>query len=102
MNINEIKNSTIAKLTAEEVGTLGLLNMGVMTYNGELKARRQGYKAVKVSDIETHFSAGYVGIVVQFIKLADNSGYAMRMYDTDKNCYIQQFNILAGCGFIKD
>ena len=102
MNINEIKNGTIAKLTAEEVGALGLLNEGIATYRGQLKARRSGYKVSKVSEFETDFDSG-IGLVAQFIKLADTSEamWAMRIYDTDKCCYVKQFNILAGCNFIR-
>ena len=40
--IDRIKNSTLAKLTAGEIGVLGLCNEGVGLYRGELKTRYNG------------------------------------------------------------
>lgn len=42
IKVNEIKNETIAKLTRDEIGKLGLLNVGVYTYKGTLKCRVKG------------------------------------------------------------
>lgn len=44
MDINNIQNSTLAKLTKEEIEALGLVNCGVGLYRGDLKTRYNGMK----------------------------------------------------------
>ena len=68
MNIQNIKNSTISKLTANEVGELGLVNYGVGLYKGDLKSRVNGLKTVKVSENEIWFCG--TSSRIEFIKLA--------------------------------
>lgn len=59
---NEIKNETIAKLTRDEIGKLGLLNIGVYTYKGTLKCRVKGLKTtvklMKSSSLKTTMFVG--------------------------------------------
>ena len=81
MNINKIKNETLRKLTAREIGDLDLCNHGVGLYRGELKSRKKGVKAVKVSDYEFHF----VGTVsrIEFVKIVsegETQEWAARIY----------------------
>lgn len=40
--IDRVKNSTLAKLTKDEIGDLGLCNVGVGLYRGDLKTRYNG------------------------------------------------------------
>lgn len=103
MDINSIKNETLAKLTAEEIGELGLLNLGVMTYRGELKSRRQGFKTEKVSEIQTNFNHIGYPFTVEFIKIqqtGDTEEWAMRVYYPDKGYNIHLIP-LAGIDFLK-
>lgn len=55
MNINNISNATIHKLTRHEIGELDLVCHGVMTYKGELKKRRQGFRVEIVNDWQVNF-----------------------------------------------
>ena len=102
MNINRITNETLVKLTSEEIGALGLLNNGVMTYMGYPKARKQGWKTVKVDESQIN----YVGAKqrVEFIKIQqtlERPDYAMRIFDLEKESYWTFVEPLAGLGFLK-
>lgn len=74
---NEIKNETIAKLTRDEIGKLGLLNIGVYTYKGTLKCRVKGLKTTMKTE------------------------YAIRCYNKIKDEYEEFYPVLIGCDFFK-
>jgi hypothetical protein len=102
--MSNIKNSTIAKLTYEEVGELGLLNKGIMTYTGTLKSRKQGFKTEKISEYQTNFVND--GYRFEFIKLQpvdDSEQLALRVYDIKNECYCPTyvFGLLVGIEFLK-
>ena len=81
MNINKIWNSTLAKLTAEEIGNLGLCNYGVGLYKGELKSRRNGMKRIKVSEDEFHFEGTVARIeFVKIVSVGEVQEWAARIY----------------------
>lgn len=104
MDIQKIKNETLTKLTAEEIGNFGLLNVGFMTYRGQLKARRQGFKTEKVSDTQTNFVHNVYHYRVEFIRIqqtVDETEWVMRWFDTELNRYHDWVNPLAGVDFFK-
>jgi len=101
MDMNRIQNSTIAKLDRTEIGTLGLFNAGVMTYLGEIKSRRNGYKVEKVNEYQTNFVAEHYRM--EFIKIqqrTDEPEIAMRMFNFDTQSY-EQVQPLWGLDFLK-
>lgn len=103
ININSIRNETLAKLTSKEIGELGLLNCGVMTYKGELKSRVKGWKTEKISDKEVHFIAED-GFVTEFIQIAsedEEAHWAMRIWHSDPKSYQKFFVPLHGCKFFR-
>lgn len=100
MNIQNIKNETLAKLTSKEIGALDLLNHGVMTYRGQLKSRVKGFKMVKVSEIETHFTLGGTFEFVEIQSDDDEKHFAMRCRDEDGK-YLEFVAPLAGLPFLK-
>ena len=103
MDISRIKNETLHKLTWEEIGTLGLLNEGIVTYRGTLKARAKGYKTEVINEWQTNFIGEFFR--VEFIKIqqtsTDRTDYAMRTVDLETNEYFKAFNIMAGLKFLK-
>lgn len=67
---NEIKNETIAKLTRDEIGKLGLLNIGVYTYKGTLKCRVKGLKTtVKLMKSNSLKTTTFVGKQLRLLLL---------------------------------
>lgn len=102
MNIQNISNETIRKLNAREIGELDLVNNGVLTYHGTLKARKQGLKREVVNEWQTNFYNEVYRI--EFIKIeqtSETTDYAMRVYDGTREEYLKNFNILYGCEFFK-
>lgn len=86
MNINRIKNETLHKLTAEEIGALGLCNFGVGLYRGELKSRRKGLKTVKVSEDEIHFEGTTNRVeFIKIVSVGDTQEWAARIYKMPVN-----------------
>lgn len=108
MNIQNVKNETLMKLTAKEIGELGLLNYGVMTYKGVLKQRVKNFKTVKVSEKETWFTVEDEGWRVEFIEiqapsplaLDDEKHFAMRNWN-EQFGYNEHLAPLAGLPFLR-
>lgn len=108
IDINAIKNSTIAKLDRNEAVALGLLNYGIMLYRGTLKSRRAGWKAEKVSEYQTNFVGKFY--TLEFVRMEPTSEplaeldpqYAMRVKDNETGLYEKEVMPLWGCEFFKD
>jgi len=101
ININEIKNSTLAKLTCEEAQTLWLANCGFGFYKGELKTRYNGMK--RVSDDGITFTFLGEKFNIEFTRLADTEmkHWAARVYNKDQGKYETYPMGITGCGFIR-
>lgn len=102
MNVNTIKNETIRKLNWREIGDFGLINYGVITYHGQLKTRKQGFKREVVNDWQTNFVG--IGCRIEFVRIeqtSEDTDYAMRIYDMERETYIDTLNMLFGCEFFK-
>lgn len=103
-NINNISCATLHKLTWREISELGLLNDGVWTLKGNLKARKAGYKTVKVNSYVTSFESaeGYI----EFTELAneegdENKNYAVRVYGSQECGYVRVHSPLFALDFFK-
>lgn len=104
MDIQKIQNDTLAKLTAEEIGDLDLLNHGVITYRGQLKSRCRGYETLKVSDKETHFISEAGWGVAEFIEIVsdgEEKHYAFRVREAGTDKYEEMVMPLAGLQFFR-
>ena len=104
ININNIANSTIHRLTADEIGEFGLLNYGVYTYRGELKSRKAGFKRTVVNEWQINFKRDDSIWRFEFVRIRQTSKaaeYAMRVYNTENNEYSTMFPICTGVDFLK-
>lgn len=106
MNINNIKNETLHKLTAEEIGDLDLCNYGVGLYRGELKSRKRGFKTVVVSDHEVHFVADVCRVeFVEIVARGEVKEWAGRIYKFESHPFGEGYDtfpmVLQGVGFFK-
>lgn len=102
MNIQEIKNSTLAKLTSKEIGDLGLCNYGVGLYRGDLKSRYNGMRR-QTNDGVTFWYEGEARRI-EFTELESAEEYrewAARIFDKTRNEYETFPMGIAGCGFFR-
>ena len=96
----KMTNETIKKLTNKEMNDLGCMNIGICLYIADagLKSRVKGFKTTLKSEDEMHYENGDSRI--EFIKLADK-GYAFRIFEIDKNEYMDFVQPLWGMRFIR-
>ena len=102
MNINKIENSTLAKLTAEEIGALDLCNYGVGLYRGDLKTRYNGMKR-QTNDGVTfwyEFKNGRLEFT-EIVSEGEQREWAARMYNNDKEAYETYPMGIAACYFFR-
>lgn len=106
MNIQNIKNSTLAKLTAKEIGELGICNYGVGLYKGELKTRRAG--VTRKSEDGVVFTFEYNVVRYEFIALPstdemywEGKHWALRIFDKLAGKYTEYPTGIIGCEFIR-
>ena len=102
MDTNRIRNTTLAKLSAREIGELDLLNHGIMTYRGTLKTRVRGFKTIKVSETEIDFDEE--DFRTEFIKLASEDGethWATRIWNKNTESYLIAMMPLYGLRFLR-
>ena len=99
---NEIKNETIAKLTRDEIGKLGLHNIGAYTYKGTLKCRVKGLKATMKTDEKQFFESDNVRWeAIKIVATCDETEYVIRCYNKTKDKYEEFYPVLMGCEFFK-
>lgn len=102
INVNEITNESIAKLTFIEIGNFGLSQAGINTYRGTLKSRVKGFKTTLRTDAQTNFeseTARYEAIKI--VATEDKDEYAIRYFNKEKNSYETFFPAIWGCEFFK-
>lgn len=101
--IDRIKNSTLAKLTTEEIGALGLCNEGVGLYKGELKTRYNGMPR-KTEDGVTFTFEGTASRI-EFTKLvtenSDEKHWAARIWNKVSGSYETYPMGITGCPFFR-
>lgn len=101
--IDRIKNSTLAKLTTEEIGVLGLCNEGVGLYKGELKTRYNGMPR-KTEDGVTFTFEG-TARRIEFTKLvtenSDEKHWAARIWNKVSESYETYPMGISGCPFFR-
>lgn len=103
ININRIGNPTLAKLTTEEIGALGLCNEGVGLYKGELKTRYNGISR-KTEDGVTFTFEGTASRI-EFTELVTvNSAekhWAARIWNKVSESYETYPMGITGCPFFR-
>lgn len=102
MNINRIKNSTLAKLTKNEIGDFGLCNYGVGLYKGTLKTRFNGIPrktedGVTFTFESTNYRVEFTAIVSEY----ETQEWAARIYDKQKAEYMTYPMGIIGCDYFR-
>lgn len=103
--IDMIKNETLAKLTRDEIGALGLYHEGIMTYKGDLKTRYNGITR-KSEDGVTYRFEGTNGLIMEFTEIISTNDegkreWAARLYNKKKGRYETYLPGISGCDFFR-
>lgn len=87
VNMMNIKNETIKKLTNEELQTFGVFSAHIISVKGKPKTRVKGLKTTLRTETEIHYEGEKVRYEV--IRTADEyqRQYVVRLYDKENEKY---------------
>ena len=102
IDLSEISNYTLSKLTRNEICCLGLQNIGIYTYKGALKKIVKGFKITAIAHNLTYYENDNVRWeIIRIIPSAYESEYAVRLYNKETREYETFYPVLNGCEFFK-
>ena len=102
IDLSEISNYTLSKLTRNEICCLGMVNIGIYTYKGTLKNRVKGFKTTAKTDTLQYFENDNVRWeVIKIIPVAYECEYAVRLFNKTTDEYETFYPVLNGCEFFK-
>ena len=102
IDLNEISNYALSKLTREEIWGLGLMNAGICTYQGELKKRIKGFKTRMITDRLQYFEDENVRWeVIKIVPRSVKNEYAVRCFNKHLECYEDFYPVLIPTHFFK-
>ena len=95
IDLSEISNHAISKLTRDQICGLGLMSAGICTYHGELKKRVKGFKTRLFTDTIQYFENDDVRW--EFIKIVPHNfknEYAVRLFNKHLECYEDLYPVI--------
>lgn len=102
IDLSEISNYTLSKLTRNEIGCLGLMNIGIYTYKGTLKNRVKGFKTTAKTDTLQYFENDKIRWeFIKIVPVAYECEYAVRLFNKTTDEYETFYPVLNGCAFFK-
>lgn len=104
--IDRVKNSTLAKLTKDEIGELGLCNEGVGLYRGDLKTRYNGMTRKTEDGVTFWFESKSGTARMEFTEIVNDSDddvrhWAARLFNIETGHYETYPMGIAGCGYFR-
>lgn len=95
IDLSEISNFAISKLTRDQICGLGLMSAGICTYQGELKKRVKGFKTSIITDRIQHFEDENVRWeVIKIVQRSVKNEYAVRLFNKHLECYEDFYPVL--------
>lgn len=102
IDINEVENKTLAKLTAKEIGLFGLCNCGIGLYRGELKSRYNGMRRTSEDGVTFIFHGEKRNVeFTEIVSESDTREWAARVYNNTLKEYEHFPMGITGCGFFR-
>ena len=102
IDLSEISNYAISKLTRDEICGLGLMSAGICTYQGELKKRVKGFKTRILTDRIQYFEDDNVRWeVIKIVPRNFKNEYAVRFFNKHLECYEDFYPVLIPAHFFK-
>lgn len=95
IDLSEISNYALSKLTRNEIYGLGLMNAGICTYQGALKKRVRGFKTRMIRDRIQYFEDDNVRWeVIKIVPRSVDNEYAVRLFNKHLECYEDFYPVL--------
>lgn len=95
IDLSEISNYALSKLTRKEIYGLGLMNAGICTYQGALKKRVRGFKTRMITDRIQYFEDDNVRWeVIKIVPRSVDNEYALRLFNKHIECYEDFYPVL--------
>ena len=104
IDLSEISNYTLSKLTRDEICCLGLQNVGIYTYKGSIKKIVKGFKITPIDNnvfYYENYNDNVCWVIIRIIPSAYESEYAVRLYNKETREYEPFYPVLNGCEFFK-
>ena len=102
IDLSEISNYALSKLTMAEIWGLGLMNAGISTYQGELKKRVKGFKTRVITDRIQYFEDDNVRWeVIKIVPRSIKNDYAVRLFNKHLECYEDFYPVIIPTNFFK-
>ena len=102
INLSQISNYTLSKLTRDEIYCLCLMNAGICTYQGELKKRVKGFKIRLITDRIQYFENDEVRWeAINIVPRSVKNEYAVRCFNKHLECYEDFYPVIIPTNFFK-
>ena len=102
INLSQISNCTLSKLTRDEIYCFGLMNAGIYTYQGKLKSRVKGFKTTLRTDTIQYFEDDSVRWeVIKIVPHDFKNEYAVRFFNKHLECYEDFYPVIIPTNFFK-
>ena len=102
IDLSDISNYALSKLTRNEICGLGLMNAGICTYQGELKKRVKGFKTRMINDRIQYFENDNVRWeLIKIVPGSVKNEYAIRLFNKHLECYEEFYPVIIPTNFFK-
>ena len=102
VDLSEISNYALSKLTMAEIWGLGLMDAGISTYQGELKKRVKGFKTRIITDRIQYLEDENVRWeVIKIVPRSVKNEYAVRLFNKHLECYEDFYPVIVPTNFFK-
>ena len=102
IDLSDISNYALSKLTRDEICGLGLMNAGICTYQGELKKRVKGFKTRMINDRIQYFENDNVRWeLIKIVPRSVKNEYAIRFFNKHLKCYEDFYPVIIPTNFFK-
>ena len=102
IDLSDISNYALSKLTRDEICGLGIMNAGICTYQGELKKRIKGFKTRIITDRIQYFeNEDERWEVIKIVPRNFKNEYAVRLFNKHLDCYEDFYPVIIPTNFFK-
>ena len=102
IDLSNISNDMLSKLTMAEICSIGLTNAGIYTYQGSLKRRVKGFKTrLSTGRIQYFENEDVRWEVIRIVPRSIKDEYAVRCFNKHLECYEDFYPVIIPTNFFK-